>query len=501
MLVLIFVGGTVYLYRVELLGLLGTSQDVGTEESSVASAVVRRGDMLIAIGGVGELLPSREINLSFRTSGTIEEIAVQVGDRVEADQILATLDDGDLQREVIRTAIAVRTAELALDELLKGPSAADVAAAQASLVEAQASYNTLVAPPTQEELTAARSQLESAEAALNQLLAGISNDEIMTLNADLRSAEVALQQAQSAYNQVKWRPDAGATTQAADLQNATIAYEKAVAQFNVSTAGPTSDQIASARAAVAQAQESLNTLQRGPDSMEILAAQAQVEQAQAALDELSNGPSENELEIAELNVQQAHHDMDAIMVDLAGATIKAPFAGVVTAINAGQGEQVGTENILMMAESDTTIVRFWIEELDVENLALGNQTVYLFEAFPEVEFHGQVERVEPALVDLEGAPAVQAWGNIDLEEHAVEPLFGMNAEVEIIAGEARNALLVPVQSLRELVPGSFAVFVIDDSGELEMRMVEVGLRDFVNAEIISGVSEGEEVSTGDIQTQ
>jgi hypothetical protein len=65
-----------------------------------------------------------------------------------------------------------------------------------------------------------------------------------------------------------------------------------------------------------------------------------------------------------------------------------------------------------------------------------------------------------------------------------------------VAGEARNAVLVPIQAMRELTPGQFAVFVVLPNGELEMRLVEEGLRDFVNAEILSGLEPGEVVSTG-----
>ena len=43
----------------------------------------------------------------------------------------------------------------------------------------------------------------------------------------------------------------------------------------------------------------------------------------------------------------------------------------------------------------------------------------------------------------------------------------------------------------------YAVFVVQDSGELEMRMVEVGLQDYVNAEILSGLELGETVSVGE----
>lgn len=42
---------------------------------------------------VGDLVPRAEIALGFRVSGTLAELSVQVGDRVELDQVLARLDD------------------------------------------------------------------------------------------------------------------------------------------------------------------------------------------------------------------------------------------------------------------------------------------------------------------------------------------------------------------------------------------------------------------------
>jgi multidrug efflux pump subunit AcrA (membrane-fusion protein) len=68
--------------------------------------------------------------------------------------------------------------------------------------------------------------------------------------------------------------------------------------------------------------------------------------------------------------------------------------------------------------------------------------------------------------------------------------------VEVVAGEAENAVLVPIQALRELAPESYAVFIVLPNGELEMRVVQVGLRDFVNAEILSGLESGEMISLG-----
>ena len=71
----------------------------------------------------------------------------------------------------------------------------------------------------------------------------------------------------------------------------------------------------------------------------------------------------------------------------------------------------------------------------------------------------------------------------------------------MIAGEAKNALIVPIQALRELTPGSYAVFVVQSDGSLKMTPVTVGLRDYANAEILSGLQAGDVVSTGTVETK
>jgi len=51
-----------------------------------------------------------------------------------------------------------------------------------------------------------------------------------------------------------------------------------------------------------------------------------------------------------------------------------------------------------------------------------------------------------------------------------------------------------LEALREIGEGQYAAFVVRPDGTLEMRLVEVGLKDYVNAEILSGLDLGETVT-------
>jgi membrane fusion protein (multidrug efflux system) len=160
------------------------------------------------------------------------------------------------------------------------------------------------------------------------------------------------------------------------------------------------------------------------------------------------------------------------------------------------GERVGTAAIITLADLEEALLCFWVEESDMSGVAVGNRVEIIFEALPDDTFTGEVIRVDPALVTVDGTLAVQAWASIDLSPHRGLLPGGMNAEVEVISAESRDTLLVPVQALRELGPDQYAVFVVQADGEMVLRPVEVGLMDFVNAEILSGLEVGEVVSVG-----
>ena len=142
-----------------------------------------------------------------------------------------------------------------------------------------------------------------------------------------------------------------------------------------------------------------------------------------------------------------------------------------------------------------------MEESDLDKVAVGNKVSVVFDALPDQEFPGSVVRVDPVLVTVDGTFAAQAWATLDVPDDQAALPAGLTAEVKVVAGEAYKTLLVPVQALRELAPGQFAVFVVDESGALKIRPVEVGLRDFANAQILSGLEQGEVISTGTVETE
>jgi HlyD family secretion protein len=484
-------GGAYYYFRIRP---AQAAQAAAAQTPTVSTVAVTRGDLVISASGSGTLVPAREMAVAFQSGGTLKEVLVQLGDVVEAGQPLATLDETDLRSSVTQAEINLRLAQISLDTLMESADPSELAVAQASVSSAKASLASLTAAPDSQSLLAARETLKSAQKKLNDLLAGPDPTEVKSAQYALENAKNSLWSQQLSRDAACSGDDHVKCDQAqASVGNADASVRKAQEDLDAVLAGPTADVIADARAKVASAQSSLNSLLEKPSADELAAAEAQVTKAQGDLDTLLAGATAADLEKAKLSVQQAQMSLDSAKRNLEQTTLIAPISGTVTSLTAQAGDTVGSTAIITLSDLAQPQLKFWVEETDMASAVPGNAVNIVFEALPDYTFPGKILSVEPVLVAESNTTAVQALASMDLSAHPFKVLSGMNAEVEVVAGEARNALLVPVDALRELAPGQYAVFVIQPDGQQMLRPVQVGLKDLVNAEIVSGLQEGETI--------
>jgi HlyD family secretion protein len=231
-LVLIVGGGGYYVFHGTQVSAQGFPQQ--SQTASVGSLVTiqpaTEASSQVSASGNISLVDERYVALA--VGATVESIAVQVCDQVKAGDLLLTLDTTALERAARQAELSVASQRNSLDQLMEEASASDIEAAQAELLEAQENLAAVQAGPSASELAAAQTNLSAAWAAYNELQAGPTDAELTQLSASLRSAEVSVAGAQTAYDQIAWKNEAGMTSEAADLQTATIAYESAKAAYD-----------------------------------------------------------------------------------------------------------------------------------------------------------------------------------------------------------------------------------------------------------------------------
>ncbi len=152
----------------------------------------RRGTIIATVNASGQIAPTRTANLSFGSPGRVSAIAVQVGDRVSAGQVIASIDDRDLALRVGQAQAQLAQARAANDRVLAGASPEEIAAARAQLAQAAGQLVQVQGSVTPADLRAAESQLAQAQLQLQRLQAGPRQPDVQTADAKVREAELGL---------------------------------------------------------------------------------------------------------------------------------------------------------------------------------------------------------------------------------------------------------------------------------------------------------------------
>jgi HlyD family secretion protein len=382
------------------------------------------------VRAAGKVVPAKDANLAFTTSGQVRAANVAVGDMVKQGDTLVALDSTAADAGVVEAQAALFRAQANLDELKAGPRAQEVTAAEANVQAAQARLDQLSNPASESDIAAARSSLAAAQAALNQLSAGPRQEERIAALADLSNAEAVLKQAQSAYNQVKDRNDVGMLPQSRDLQQATNNYEAAKARYDLLFAGPEADAVAAGRAQVQQAQAALDRLLTPASPSQVAEAQAQVRAAQAQLDLLQAGARDQELAVAAVAVTEAEAALRRAQGAQEATVIRAPFAGTITALTVSPGEMVQPGAVVLTLadlarlQVDTTD----LSERDVTRVAVGRPATIIVQASNE-QVPGKVTAIAPASTIVGGDVVYTV--TIDLDQQPADLRWGMTVDVEI----------------------------------------------------------------------
>jgi RND family efflux transporter MFP subunit len=213
---------------------------------------------------------------------------------------------------------------------------------------------------------------------------------------------------------------------------------------------------------------------------EITAADTAVEQAQVALDGLQAAADP----LLELAVSRAE-------ADLAAATLRAPFAGVVLEVAARPGESVAAgQPIVVLADPAALEVRVTVVEEDLPLVRAGQPVELYFDAQPEAVAGGRVARIVPERVAGESRPLYPVYISLDTTPDGV--LAGMTADASIVVERLDESLRLP-RALVRAGAGETAQVMVWQNGRAEERAVRVGLRGDVYVAIVEGLVEGEAV--------
>lgn len=250
------------------------------------------------------------------------------------------------------------------------------------------------------QLAQARANLEAAEAKLRLLQAGPLDTEIAQAEANVAQALVAYNSAEETLKRNQALFDAGALAQV-DLDNSTANRDTAAAKLR-------------------QAQAALEALRNGSRSEDIVTAQAQVDAARA------------QLALAENN--------------LAGAWLRAPWEGIISAVRGEVGQRIGsgssdeTKSFVTLVTPKLRL-RAQVNEADIGKIQVGQAATFTVNAFPEKTFKGEVTWISPEATTVANVQLYDVL--ISLADSNIPLKAGMSTNINIIVEQKDNVVTVP----------------------------------------------------------
>jgi RND family efflux transporter MFP subunit len=280
-------------------------------------------------------------------------------------------------------------------------------------------------------------------------------------------------------------------------------YESAVARFEALEDPPdpldlalAQAQLDATQAQLADAQRTLEEIRAGPSAGDLAKAQADLDEAQARWERLQNGPDPQEVALAEARLAVAQAKLAQAQSATLVKELAAPIDAKVLSTGATPGDRINGQVILTLADVSQPLLQVHLDEADLDSVRAGYQANVVFDSLPDVTFTGHVVQVDPSLANFGSTAAVRLLVQLDSPGNpALHVPLGANASIDIIAGQAEDAVLVPVEALRQQADGEYYVVVVVD-GQLETRPVQVGLMDITTVQITRGLQPGEAVAIG-----
>jgi multidrug efflux pump subunit AcrA (membrane-fusion protein) len=340
--------------------------------------VVSAGEIVVD----GRVVPNKSVDLAFNTSGEIAEVLVAEGDNVKAGDVIARLGN----RETLESNVS----KASLDLLSAQQEQLDAEQARQEL------FDTLSTAQTNalQELNDARQALKDAD----RKVAGLSTD---PTQADLEEAQATLiltkdklDKAEKDYKEYANRSEKN-LIRAAMLNKVSQArrdYDNAVRRYNNILKGSTEfsqnqalaeQQIAQSR--LAQAQKDYDELQQGPDPDKLALAESRIETAKGRI---------AAAETAQAAAQAALADLDLV----------ATIPGTITKMDLIAGQRVSPGEVVAQIADFS---KWYVEtdnltEIDVVNVAKGQNATVTPDAVPELVLKGVVEKISDNFEEKRG---------------------------------------------------------------------------------------------------
>ena len=403
------------------------------EISNLQTVSAERGTLIASIGATGVVRSNQTTELAWQSTGTVEEVSIEVDEEVSSDQVLAELQKTSLPQNIITAEVELNNAQKALDDLYDNAETAKTQALQSiaeyaqAVKEAQYQLDNYTVPSHLQDLEIMEA-VDLMEAGLNQAREAFEPYKYLSSgNSTRQDLKEAMDEAQSDYN--------------AAIKRLEYVYQVEIARANLE-----------------KAREDYEKWLNGPDPADIANAEARIDAAQATL-----------------NL----------------ARLTAPFDATVTEVRIKPGDQVAPGTIAFRLDDlSHLLMDVMVSEVDINRVRVGQDVNLSFDAILGEEYEGEVVEVAKVGTSTQGVVEFKVTVELTDPDDAVKP--GMTAAVNIVVDQMDNVLLVPNRAVR-IEEGERVVYIMKENKPESITIV-LGASSDVDSEVMDGeLKEGDQI--------
>lgn len=219
--------------------------------------------------------------------------------------------------------------------------------------------------------------------------------------------------------------------------------------------------------------------------------------------EYSYETAAKDLEQAEISyniAQEQYKQVEEIDTKGEESKIFSSVSGTVITRNVEEGEMVSSINsgfsdgtaIMQIADLTQMIVKSNINEIDINKYKEGQTAVITIPANPKFEYHGVITQIAAMAKNVNNVKVFPIQIELQNVDEFIKP--GMTAEITIMGDSKSDIIILPITALFSNEKGEDVVYVVENGKIVSTNVIVTGINNLSHVEVISGVSEGQEVS-------
>lgn len=526
------------------------------DETRYIVANVEKGTLISSVTGSGQVSASNQVELKPKVSGAITGIYVTNRQTVKTGALLVQIDPTTAQKAVRDAETNLETARLSYQQLVEPADALALAQSQNSLsraeVSAQNAQEDLITSKENgfNSLSNTFIDLPNIMTSLDSILYDInratgSNQEnidfyansIVTLNPSVTQfrddannkylvARAAYDKNFQDYKNIS-RSSNQATIEAmlAETSETTRLIADAIKSANNLIQFYEDQLTVHSLTPIAQANTALATLNTSTQTINslltnLLGIQSTIQgakntitssgqtinEATLSLAKLKAGPNALDLRASQISISQKQNALIDAEQTLADYSIRAPFDGTVAKVNVKKMDQASSGTSVVTFVTPQQMATISLNEIDAAKVKVGQKATMTFDAIEELTITGKVSDVDTVGTVSQGVVTYSVQIAFDTQDVRVKP--GMTVNTSIITDVQTDTLMVSNSSIKSSTNGNSYVEIFTPTLAVSsansqtgipskfspvQKTVTVGISNDTNTQILSGLSEGDQV--------